>query len=69
MALLRKLPSAPLVMSQEGLDMAWINPQSGARTDQQCPNARQLPFMAGFVPTEGDSCAWYELKSVLGAGH
>jgi penicillin-binding protein 1B len=69
MALLRKLPSAPLVMSQEGLDMAWINPQSGARTDQQCPNARQLPFMAGFVPTEGDSCALYELKSVLGAGH
>jgi penicillin-binding protein 1B len=69
MALLRKLPSAPLALSQEGLDMAWINPQSGARTDQQCPNARQLPFMAGFVPAEGDTCTWYELKSILGAGH
>ena len=69
MALLRKLPSAPLALSQEGLDMAWVNPQSGARTDQQCPNARQLPFMAGFVPAESDSCTWYELKSILGAGH
>ena len=69
MALLRKLPSASLALPQEGLDMAWINPQSGARTDQQCPNARQLPFMAGFVPAESDSCTWYELKSILGAGH
>jgi penicillin-binding protein 1B len=69
MALLRKLPSAPLALSQDGLDLAWVNPQSGARMDQQCPNARQLPFMAGFVPAESDSCTWYELKSILGAGH
>jgi penicillin-binding protein 1B len=68
-ALLRKLASAPLALSQEGLDTAWVNPQSGARTDQQCPNARQLPFMAGFVPAESDNCTWYELKSILGAGH
>jgi penicillin-binding protein 1B len=67
MALLRRLPSAPLALPQDGLDLAWVNPQSGARTDQQCPNARQLPFMAGFVPDANDSCAWYELKSVFGA--
>jgi penicillin-binding protein 1B len=69
MALLRKLPSAALALPQDGLDTAWVNPQSGERTDQQCPGARQLPFMAGFVPEATDSCRWYELKSVFGAAH
>ena len=68
MALLRKLPGAPLTVPQDGIDLAWVNPQTGERTDQQCPNARQLPFMAGFVPAETDSCRWYELKSIFGAG-
>ena len=68
-ALLRKLPSSPLTIAQDGLDQAWVNPQSAAHTDEQCPGARQLPFMAGFVPTQNDTCAWFELKSVLGAGH
>jgi len=67
--LMRKLPSAPLVLAQDGLDMAWINPQSGTRTDEKCPGARQLPFMAGFVPAETDSCTWYELKSIFSSGH
>jgi penicillin-binding protein 1B len=69
MALLHQLPSAALELSQDGLDTAWVNPQSGARTDQQCPGARPLPFMAGFVPEESDSCKWFELKSIFGAGH
>ena len=69
MALMRQLPSSSLELPQDGLDTAWVNPQSGARTDQQCPGARQLPFMAGFMPDESDSCRWYELKSIFGAGH
>jgi len=68
MALMRKLPGAPLALAQDGWDMVWFNPQSGARTDAQCPGARQLPVMVGFVPEPGDSCTWYQLKSVLGAG-
>jgi penicillin-binding protein 1B len=67
--LLRQLPSSALELSQDGLDTAWVNPQSGARTDQQCPGARPLPFMAGFMPEESDSCKWFELKSIFGAGH
>jgi len=67
MALMRKLPGAPLALAQDGWDMVWFNPQSGARTDAQCPGARQLPVMVGFVPEPGDSCTWYQLKSVLGA--
>ena len=69
MGLLHQLPSSALELSQDGLDTAWVNPQSGARTDQQCPGARALPFMAGFVPEESDSCKWFELKSIFGAGH
>jgi len=69
MALMRRLPGAPLALAQDGLDMMWVNPQSGARTDAQCPGARQLPVMAGFAPESSDSCTWYELKSVFGAGH
>ena len=68
-ALLRKLPSSPLAIPQDGLDQAWVNPQSAARTDEQCPGARQLPFMTGFLPAQTDTCSWFELKSVLGAGH
>jgi len=67
--LMRKLPSAPLTLAQDGLDMAWINPQTGTRTDEKCPGARQMPFMAGFAPTETDSCTWYELKSIFSSGH
>jgi penicillin-binding protein 1B len=65
---MRKLPSAPLALAQDGSDMVWVDPQSGARTGEKCPGARQVPVMAGFAPPESDSCPWYELKSVLGAG-
>jgi penicillin-binding protein 1B len=67
-ALMRKLPGTPLVQATDGLDMVWVNPQTGARTDEQCPGARQLPVMAGHAPGDSDSCAWYQLKSVLGVG-
>ena len=69
MALLHRLPSSALELSQDGLETAWVSPQTGARTDPQCPGARQVPFMAGFMPAESDSCTWYELKSIFGAGH
>lgn len=68
MGLLRKLPSASLALPQDGIDQVWVNPQTGESTDRQCPGARQLPFMAGFIPQQNDSCRWYELKSIFGAG-
>jgi penicillin-binding protein 1B len=68
MTLMRKLPTAPLALAQDGLDMVWLDPQTGARTGQKCPGARELPVMAGFAPQDSDSCTWYELKSVFGAG-
>jgi penicillin-binding protein 1B len=64
-ALMRKLPSAPLVIPQDGLDQAYVNPQSGAQTDAQCSGARQLPFMAGFTPQDTDHCVLQEIKSIF----
>ncbi|HOC11351.1 MULTISPECIES: penicillin-binding protein 1B [Thermomonas] len=42
------LPSAPLRLSDDGIDWRWI--QDGQSTDPGCPNARRFPFVAGFAP-------------------
>ncbi|MBS0590828.1 MAG: penicillin-binding protein 1B [Proteobacteria bacterium] len=63
--LFKKLPSAPLDVPMEGIDMVAINPQTGERTDAQCAGARQLPFMAGFAPTATDHCVMQEIRSVF----
>ena len=52
--LFRSLPSAPLRVSNEGLDWQWVV-QSSA-TDAECPGARRFAFVAGFAPPYA-SCA------------
>jgi penicillin-binding protein 1B len=68
-ALFRELPSAPLVTVQDGLEQAWIDPQSGERTQPDCQGARQLPFAAGHLPEGTKGCMWQELKSWFGDHH
>jgi penicillin-binding protein 1B len=68
-ALFRELPSAPFTSSQDGLELAWIDPQSGARTQEQCQGARQLPFVAGHLPDESHGCMWQEIKLWFGGQH
>ncbi|HEX3894719.1 MAG TPA: penicillin-binding protein 1B [Rudaea sp.] len=65
-ALFRELPTAPLSASTEGLETAWIDPESGQRTQERCQGARQLPFLAGHVPTDTGHCVWQEIKSIFG---
>jgi penicillin-binding protein 1B len=67
--LFRKLPSAPFVLPQDGLESAWIDVQSGRRTQAQCKDARELPFIAGQVPTDTEHCVWQEIKSLFGDDH
>jgi penicillin-binding protein 1B len=64
-ALFRKLPSAPFNLPQDGIDRAWVDPESGARTDAQCHGARELPFMTGFAPQQTTGCAWQEVKALF----
>ncbi len=44
----QRLPSAPLRLSDEGID--WRVIQDGQSTDPGCPGARRFPFVAGFAP-------------------
>ncbi len=67
-ALFRELPTAPLQASKEGLETAWIDPESGQRTQEKCEGARQIPFIAGHVPSDTEHCVWQEIKSIFG-GH
>jgi penicillin-binding protein 1B len=68
-ALFHKLPSVPFALPQDGLESAWIDVQSGQRTQAQCKDARELPFIAGQVPTDTEHCVWQEIKSLFGDSH
>ena len=64
--LMRRLPTAPLDPSREGLEFAWIAPQSGKRTDAACSGARELPFVAGYAPRETENCPIDRLREFFG---
>src|SRR5690606_36430488 len=42
-----RLPSAPLQVSDDGLDWEWVEGSHG--TDPDCPGARRFAFVAGFT--------------------
>jgi len=44
----RRMPSAPLRLSNAGIDWRWV--LDGQSTDPDCPGARHLPFVAGHAP-------------------
>ncbi|TCV91300.1 penicillin-binding protein 1B [Luteibacter rhizovicinus] len=67
--LFRKLPTRPLSTAPgEGLEMAFVNPQSGKRTDPQCEGSRQLPFVTGYMPDQEEGCFWQRFKGMFGGG-
>jgi len=67
--LFRKLPTRPLSTDLgDGLEMAWVNPQTGKRTDPSCQGARQFPFVAGYVPESEEGCFWQQFKGMFGGG-
>lgn len=64
--LFRQLPSTSLTPPRDGLEWLWIDPPSGRRTDAACADARQVPFIAGYGPTEERGCALDRLRQWLG---
>lgn len=46
--LFTRLPTAPLEVSNAGIEWAWI--LQGNATDASCPGARRFPFAKGYVP-------------------
>ena len=64
--LMRRLPTVPLAVPQDGIERAWIAPASGKRTDAVCAGARELPFAAGYVPREEEPCPLDRLRNFFG---
>jgi penicillin-binding protein 1B len=48
----------PLELARpEGIELVWIDPQTGLRSGAGCEGARELPFVRGTAPTEPAPCA------------
>lgn len=61
-ALMRRVPSLPLALPEEGLDWAWVDARSGQGVDPTCAGARELPFAAGYAPPRDESCLLERLR-------
>ena len=48
--LFKRLPSAPLVVNEKGIDWQWVSNTRFNTTQPQCANSRQFPFVVGFAP-------------------
>ncbi len=47
----------PLILPvPDGIERVWIDPQSGLRSVAGCPDAVELPFVAGSAPAESAPC-------------
>jgi len=67
--LFAKLPTQPLSAAPgDGLELAWINPADGRRTESQCAGARQFPVVAGSLSTDTEGCFWQGVQSLFGGG-
>ena len=67
--LFRKLPTTPLSPAPgDGLEMAWINPSDGKRSDPACEGAKQVPVIAGSLPTDSEGCFWQKVGNLFGSG-
>jgi penicillin-binding protein 1B len=68
--LFAKLPTRPLSADPgPGLELAWMNPSDGKRTDPQCEGARQLAVVAGSLPPDTEGCFWQRVGDFFGASH
>ncbi len=55
--MMAKLDPQPLILPQpDGIERVWIDPASGLLSDSGCPEAVELPFVAGSAPTESAAC-------------
>lgn len=68
--LFQRLPTEPLPAAPaDGLEMAWVNPSDGKRTQPECEGARQVPVIAGSLGTDTEGCFWQHVGNLLGGGN
>jgi penicillin-binding protein 1B len=61
-ALVTRLPTAPLRVSQQGLESAWVDVERYAETDEDCPGARRFVFVQGYLPDEYEGCRMQRVR-------
>jgi penicillin-binding protein 1B len=55
--MMAKLDPEPLQPPQpDNIELAWTDPANGLKADENCQNAKLLPFIRGSVPTETSPC-------------
>jgi penicillin-binding protein 1B len=65
--LFRQLPSQPLSTDVgDGIEFAWIDPQTGRGTQPECEGARRLPFISGYAPQDQQGCFWQQFRGMFG---
>ncbi|MEO7936614.1 MAG: penicillin-binding protein 1B [Dokdonella sp.] len=64
--LFKRLPVEPLAPSDEGIERVWIDPENGRLSDSVCSGARELPFIAGYAPTDREGCAMDRIREWFG---
>jgi penicillin-binding protein 1B len=59
------LDPEPLILPEpDGIERAWIDPVSELLSDSDCPNAIELPFIAGSAPIDSAACGPPPGKSI-----
>ena len=49
-------PEPLLLTAPDNVEHVWIEPESGLRSAEGCPNAVELPFIVGSAPTDRAEC-------------
>ncbi|HEY6985769.1 MAG TPA: penicillin-binding transpeptidase domain-containing protein, partial [Rhodanobacteraceae bacterium] len=66
--LMKRVPAVPLVVPKDGIELTFVDGESGKRTDSACTGARELPFVAGYTPEDETHCPLDELKNWFHGG-
>ena len=66
--LMKRMPAAPLDVPKDGIELAFVDAESGKRTDSACSGARELPFVQGYAPEDEEHCPLDELKNWFRGG-
>ncbi len=65
-ALFGELPSAPLRLTRNALEWAWVDPEYYAETDPDCPGAQRFAFVRGHLPDDYTGCRMQRIRDWLG---
>jgi penicillin-binding protein 1B len=60
--LMKRIPAVPLDVPKDGIELAYVDSESGRKTDAACSRSRELPFAVGYTPEDVEHCPIDELR-------